>query len=78
MHPRSRYAVYLAYCAVTCIFHLNVTLFLSQHKGTPAHTLSYTLLFRYDIFQRLLLSKFTHNLHNKITLRWYHELRTRM
>ena len=60
------------------IFHLNVSLFWSQHEGTLAHTLSYTLILRHDLFQRLLLSQFTHNLQNKITLRWYHELRTRM
>ena len=26
MHPRSRYGIYVAYCAVTYIFHMNVTL----------------------------------------------------
>jgi hypothetical protein len=43
MHPRSRYGIYLAYCAVTYIFHMNVTLSglnIKEHLLTLFHTIS--------------------------------------
>jgi len=60
MHPRSRSVIYRAYSAVTDIFHLDVTLFLSQHEGTLA-TLIHTLCcFDRISFQRLPLSQVTY------------------
>ena len=57
MHPRSRYRIYLAYCAVTCTFHLNVTLSslnIEEQLLTIFHT-----LYRFDTisFERLLRTR---------------------
>ena len=78
MYPRSRYGIFLAYCASKCMFQLNGTLSglnIKEHLLTLFHTLC---CFDKISFPRLLLSQVSQNLLNKNTLRWYHELRTRM
>ena len=74
------FEIWNIYGLLRCNMHISLerNTFWSQHKRTISHTLSYALSFRHDFFERLPLSQVKDSLLNEVTLRWYHELRTRM